>query len=155
MPYCELEIQIAPKFQGCLKEDSLRRAVEETLLAEGISSATELSLVITDDETVRELNRRFRDVDQPTDVLAFRLQEGGVSPFAMPPNGVLHLGEVIISYPRAAQQAEEYHHSIEQELLLLTIHGVLHLLGYEHEEPEEGERMRALEERILSRCSEA
>ena len=155
MPYCDLEIQIAPQFQGRLKEDSLRRAVEETLSVEGFGSVAELSLVITDDETVQELNRRFRGIDQPTDVLSFALlEEKEAPPFALPPDGVFHLGEVIISYPQAARQAEEYHHSIEKEILLLTIHGVLHLLGHEHEEPEQEKMMKALEVQILRRCYE-
>ena len=73
--------------------------------------------------------------------------------FITPPDGVLHLGEVIVSYPQAVLQAEEYHHPLEQELALLVVHGVLHLLGHEDEEAEAELDMRAEEERILGELS--
>jgi len=76
--------------------------------------------------------------------------ELGVPPFVIPPDGVLHLGEVIISYPQAVIQAEEHHHSIKREIAILTIHGVLHLLGYEHDKPGLERQMRAREAEILS-----
>jgi len=72
------------------------------------------------------------------------------SPFIMPPDGVLHLGEVIISYQQAVRQAEDIGHGIDQELALLIVHGVLHLLGYDHDEPDREREMRKLEQEILS-----
>jgi probable rRNA maturation factor len=102
---------------------------------------------------VRELNRRYRGIDEPTDVISFALTEekteGDSFPFVTPPDGFLHLGEVIISYPQAVRQAEEQHHGIEEEIALLVVHGTLHLLGYEHDEPVREQEMRAVEKRIL------
>ena len=106
---------------------------------------------------MRQLNRDYLSKDEPTDVLAFSMlpelpAEGelGVPPFITPPDGVLHLGEVIISYPQAVIQAEEHHHSIKKEIAILIIHGVLHLLGYEDDSPELKQRMTAREAEILS-----
>jgi len=132
--------------------DSIARA---TLVAQGIGEDAELGIVITGQEKVRELNRDYRGRDEPTDVLSFNLQpEGdaeGDSIFAAPPDGVKHLGEVIISYPQAVKQAEEHQHSIKKELAILVIHGVLHLLGYEHDKPELERQMRAREIEFLNR----
>jgi probable rRNA maturation factor len=93
-------------------------------------------------------------VDEPTDVLAFHMlpQKGSESSFAVPPDGVTRLGEVIISYPQAVAQAKEQGHSPERELALLIIHGILHLLGCDHEEPQEERNMRERERELLERC---
>jgi len=103
---------------------------------------------------VKQLNRDYRGVDEPTDVLAFYMlpQQGADSSFALPPDGVTRLGEVIISYPQAVAQAREQGHSPERELALLVIHGILHLLSYDHEEPEEESKMRERERELLERC---
>jgi len=151
----KLGIQIDKKFQKYLRREWLRRVVEHSLAAQDIGSEVELGLLITDDETVRELNQKYRGVDEPTDVLSFALAErkpGDDSPpFITPPDGILRLGEVIISYPQAVRQAEENNHKVEEEVALLVIHGILHLLGYEHDEPAREREMRALEERVLSK----
>jgi probable rRNA maturation factor len=117
----------------------------------------DIGLVIASDETVHNLNRSYRGVDASTDVLAFALTKSGsgeVEHFAMPPDKILHLGEVIVSYHQAERQAErqaeEQHHSIERELALLVVHGVLHLLGYDHGKPEAEHNMRAMEAEILN-----
>ena len=92
-------------------------------------------------------------IDKPTDVLSFALMErkyDDETPFITPPDGVLHLGEVVISYPQAAKQAEDNGLTLEKELSLLIVHGVLHLLGYEHDKPDREREMRALEEKVLS-----
>jgi len=96
---------------------------------------------------VQQLNKSYRGKDEPTDVLAFYMTSAD---FIEPPDGVRHLGEVIISYPQAVIQAEEHRHSIKKELAILIIHGVLHLLGYDHEESEQERQMRAREADILS-----
>ncbi|HUX48727.1 MAG TPA: rRNA maturation RNase YbeY, partial [Dehalococcoidia bacterium] len=113
----------------------------------------EVSLVFTDSETVRQLNRDYRGVDEPTDVLAFYMlpQKGSDSSFALPPDGVTRLGEVIISYPQAVEQAREQGHATEKELALLVIHGILHLLGYDHEEAKEEIKMRRRERELLEK----
>jgi len=149
---CQLSIRIEEPFVRLVTEDWLRRAVELTLVAAGLSSPVELGLVIADDDTLRELNRSYRGVDNTTDVLAFAFSqpgnEGGEH-FITPPDKTLHLGEIFISYRQAERQAEEQHHPLERELALLVIHGVLHLLGYEHERPEAEQRMRAMEAKVL------
>ncbi|GAI58439.1 unnamed protein product, partial [marine sediment metagenome] len=111
----------------------------------------EMSLVFTDSETVQRLNRDYRGVDESTDVLAFYMlpQHGADADFVSPPDDITHLGEVIISYPKTEEQAKEQGHSTEQELTLLIIHGILHLLGYDHEKPEEEAKMKAREKELL------
>ncbi len=136
-----------------LEMDWLRSVAEQALTSEDFSSAVELGLVIAGQNKVHQLNRDYRGRDEPTDVLAFSaLEEIGADypPFVTPPDGVQHLGEVIISYPQAVMQAEEHQHSIKKEIAILIIHGVLHLLGYEHDEPERERQMRARESDILS-----
>ncbi len=119
----------------------------------------ELGLVIAGQERVQQLNRSYLGKDEPTDVLAFSMLpeplaisefEADFSPFVQPPDGVLHLGEVIISYPQAVIQAEEHRHSVKREIAILIIHGVLHLLGYEHDKPELERQMKTREKEILS-----
>jgi len=149
---CRLSIQIEEPFVGLVADDWLGQAVELTLVAAGVSSPVELGLVIADDDTLHELNRSYRGVDNTTDVLAFALLQPGSDEgddFVLPPDKILHLGEIFISYRQAERQAEEQHHPLERELALLVIHGVLHLLGYEHERPEAEERMRAMEGKVL------
>jgi probable rRNA maturation factor len=147
----KLNILIEEQFQGCLEENWLQQVIEETLATCGVNSRVELGLLISNDGVICELNQKYRGVDEATDVLAFALTEteSEKDSFITPPNGILHLGEVIISYPQAKRQAEEYGHPVEQELALLIIHGMLHLLGYEHDEPRHEKEMRALEEKIL------
>jgi probable rRNA maturation factor len=142
-----VDVQTAPRFAGEVDEEMLRRVTAEALRHEGIEGEITLSVVITDDGAVRELNREFRDVDAPTDVLAFGT--GEESDFVTAPGEPAYLGDVIISYPRAVIQAEEYGHSINRELALLTVHGVLHLLGYDHVDEVERTEMWARQNEIL------
>ena len=142
-----VDVQTAPRFAGEVDEEMLRRVTAEALRHEGIEGEIALSVVITDDGAVRELNREFRDVDAPTDVLAFGT--GEKSDFVTAPGEPAYLGDVIISYPRAVIQAEEYGHSINRELALLTVHGVLHLLGYDHVDEVERTEMWARQNEIL------
>ena len=129
----------------------------QVLASESAGSNAELSLVITGQDRIRQLNRDYRGKDEPTDVLAFAATgEGGAElpPFVSPPDGVRHLGEVVISYPQAVIQAAEQQHPVEQEIAILVIHGVLHLLGYEHDVPERERRMKAREVEILGLIKE-
>ncbi len=134
--------------------DWLQGIMEKTLLAENTHTAIEISLVITGQEQIQTLNRDYRGKDQPTDVLSFAMQENkeGEEPeaFIDPPDGLVHLGEVIISYPQASIQAAERGHSIKKELAALIIHGVLHILGYDHEKDELEPAMKAREKAILA-----
>jgi probable rRNA maturation factor len=151
----QIEIFVEEEFRGVVDEGWARRIAQTVLKAEGVAPPYEVSLVFTDSETVKQLNRDYRGVDKPTDVLAFYMlpQKKVDSFFALPPDGVTHLGEVIISYPQAAEQAKEQGHSPERELALLIIHGILHLLSYDHEDPAEASEMREKEIELLERCS--
>jgi probable rRNA maturation factor len=143
----QVDVQMAPRFAGKVDAELLRRVTAETLRREGVEGGMALSVVITDDEAMRELNRQFRHVDAPTDVLAFGSGEEG--DFVTAPEEPAYLGDVIISYPRAVAQAEEYGHSVDRELALLTVHGLLHLLGYDHVAAEERTEMWARQNEIL------
>ncbi len=119
-----------------------------TLKHQGIIEASELTIVISDDETLRDLNRRFRGADRPTDVLSFPNDARG--PFAGGAAGFhRYLGDIVISRPRAAAQAEAAGGTLTEELQLLIVHGTLHLLGYEHAEPAEKARMWEAQAAIL------
>lgn len=151
----EINIFIDEGLEGCLEESWLQSVAEQVLAAQSAGAGVEMGLVIATQERVQQLNRSYRGKDEPTDVLAFSMLPGeqipGADlPFVIPPDGVLHLGEVIISYPQAVTQAEEHQHSIKKEIAILIIHGVLHLLGYEHDKPELKQQMTAREAEILS-----
>jgi probable rRNA maturation factor len=143
-----IAIQVAPRFRANVNKGSLRRVATEVLSQEGVKEETELSLIITDDEAIRKLNRRFRGVDAPTDVLAFGA--GAEEHFVMAPEGPPYLGDVVISCQRAVAQAEELGHTVGEELKLLVIHGILHLLGYDHQGEADARKMRKKEEQIMS-----
>ena len=154
----EINVLIDEDFKGHLEVSWLQHVAEQILVAQAVSSSAELGLVITNQERVQQLNRSYLGKDEPTDVLAFSMlpeplstgESEAFSPFVQPPDGVLHLGEVIISYPQAVIQAEEHRHSVKREIAILIIHGILHLLGYEHDKPELERQMRAREKEILS-----
>lgn len=147
MREAQITIQIAHRFRAEVDEGDLRRVAAEVLRQEEVAEQTELSLIITDDEAVRELNRRFRDVDAPTDVLAFGT--GAEGHFVGAPESPPYLGDVVISYQRALAQAEELGHAVAEELKLLVIHGILHLLGYDHQEGADSQKMRKKEDQVL------
>ena len=150
----EIEIFVEAKFRELVDGGWVKKIVRQVLKTEGVAPPYEVSLVFTNSETVKQLNRDYRGVDEPTDVLAFYMlpQKEADSSFALPPDGITRLGEVIISYPQAVEQAREQGHSTERELALLVIHGILHLLGYDHEEAKEEIKMRARERELLERC---
>ncbi len=115
----------------------------------GLAESTEVSVVLADDEYIRQLNHQYRGKDCSTDVLSFALNEGEEPDIVDGPDEIL-LGDIIISLETAVRQAEEYNHSLERELAFLTVHGMLHLLGYDHEKEEDRCKMRSEEEHILS-----
>jgi probable rRNA maturation factor len=108
-----------------------------------------ISLHLVGDETIRALNVEHRDVDAHTDVLSFPLHDPNGMRFVLPPNQPAALGDVVISFPTAAAQAEEFGHSVDREIGYLVAHGVLHVLGYDHEDDEDQRRMRQQEEDAL------
>lgn len=119
----------------------LSRAAEETMRSQDASPDTELTIALDDDERLHKLNRQFLNVDSPTDVLSFPSGEEGAG---------VYLGDVIISLPRAREQAEAAGHPLEAELQLLTVHGVLHLFGYDHAGEEEKAEMWEQQNKILA-----
>ena len=135
----------------------IRRAAVTALRAEGVDVPCQVEIRITDDEGIHELNREYRAVDRPTDVLSFPLQELSPGQFAADPaeldprTGRLWLGDMVISAQRVRSQAKEFGHSTAREAAYLTVHSILHLLGYDHvDEGEMKKAMRAREDDILS-----
>lgn len=153
-----ITIEADPAYAALVAPDPLRRAAAETLATVGAKPGAELTVVITGDDQVRELHRQFLGEDAPTDVLSFPSEPapgataGGVD-FITAPEAEAYLGDVVISYPRAREQAEAAGHSVEAELQLLVVHGVLHLLGYDDTEPAQRERMWAVQTEVLKRVS--
>ena len=150
----EIAVSVEEKFRGVVSEGWVEGIAQTVLKVEHWPLPYEVSLFITDSETVRQLNRDYRGVDEPTDVLAFGMLPAKESNdyFPLPPDGVARLGEVVISCPQAVEQATEQGHSTERELALLIVHGILHLLGYDHEEPEDEVEMRTKEKELLEKC---
>jgi len=147
----EINILVDETLEIAVEPAWLEAVARRVLAAEDVGARTEMGLVVASQERVRQLNRDYRDIDEPTDVLAFSAREeaAGLPPFIPPPDGVLHLGEVIISYPQALIQAEEHGHPLQKELAILLIHGLLHLLGYDHEKSDAKRKMRAREKELL------
>jgi probable rRNA maturation factor len=123
----------------------IKKAVNTVLKAENFGKAAEVSVTVVDDESIHVMNRESRGVDRPTDVLSFPVfdEDFGV--------GLSVLGDIVISYETAVRQANEYGHSVEREIAFLTVHSMLHLLGYDHEtSPEDEKEMFARQEEILA-----
>ncbi len=143
-------------------EELLTRVMEECLDYEECPYETEISLLLTDNDQIRQINREFRHMDAATDVLSFPaidlrapgdftdLEEASEDYFH-PETGELILGDIVISVERAMAQAEEYGHSLIRELAFLTAHSMLHLMGYDHMEEEERQTMEAKQEEILQK----
>ena len=146
----ETEVECPPETEALLD-----RVISATLEAEGVALPCEISVLLTDDAGIHQINREMREVDRPTDVLSFPMfdLEPGQHPEdgeEDPETGLVPLGDMCISLERAAAQAEEFGHSVERELSYLTVHSVLHLLGYDHlDEGPMKAQMRASEEAIL------
>lgn len=115
---------------------------------EGLNDPVEVSVSFVDNSTIRELNKHYRGINTPTDVLSFP-QEAD-DDFFLPPGFPRVLGDIVISLEQAAKQAEEYGHNLQREVVYLAVHGLLHLLGYDHETAEEKKIMRHKEEQVLT-----
>ena len=135
-------------------ERAVKSVCEAVLAEEECDFDAEISLTLTDDESIREINREHRGIDKPTDVLSFPMLEFDGDCYDVeeePDSGLVVLGDIVISMERAAAQAEEYGHSLKRETAFLTAHSMLHLLGYDHVDDEEGERvMREKQDKILN-----
>ncbi len=136
-------------------EEGLRQVIQAALAEEGMDLPCEINVLLTDDQGIHQINLDMRGVDRPTDVLSFPMFDlaPGEHPGeedADPETGLIPLGDMCLSLERARAQAEEFGHSVERELSYLTVHSVLHLLGYDHlDEGPMKAQMRAREEAIL------
>lgn len=134
----------------------IKKAAGMALDAEGLDRPCIISVMLTDDEGIRRVNREFRGIDRATDVLSFPLNELSPGEFdpdlceQEPDSGALLLGDMMISVPRCESQGEEFGHGYEREIMYLTVHSVLHLLGYDHvDEGEMKAQMRTREKEIM------
>ncbi|PEA56418.1 rRNA maturation RNase YbeY [Bacillus pseudomycoides] len=128
----------------------IQQLVEKAAEIESVEDGAELSITFVNNERIQEINREYRDKDQPTDVISFAMEDMGegemeIVGVEMP----RMLGDIIISIPRAKEQAEEYGHSFDRELGFLAVHGFLHLLGYDHMTEEEEKVMFGKQKEIL------
>lgn len=142
-------------------EKIIRDIVEASLDHEGCPYEAEVSVILTDNEGIREINREYRQIDAPTDVLSFPMIEYGTESdfdgledqaedYFNPETGELILGDIILSVDKIEEQAEKYGHSMERELAFLVAHSMLHLCGYDHMEDGERLRMEERQREILS-----
>lgn len=146
-----MEITINYSNMGYYSEELealIRQVLTKVAELQKVPDTAEISVLICDGPVIHELNRTYRDVDAPTDVLSFALNEGEDDV----PEEESELGDIVINLDRAEEQAREYGHSREREVAYLSVHGFLHILGYDHYDPEEKKAMRAAEEAILSAC---
>ena len=146
-------------FSALALRSHIRRCIMAALEEEGVNCACEINVLITDDDGIRAINSAFRQIDKATDVLSFPMFQ--LTPGVLPESwdeyrdvetDLVPLGDMAISVERAKQQAREFGHSVKREIGYLTIHSILHLLGYDHvDEGEMKRQMRAREEAIAAR----
>ena len=163
--HASVAIQVFDEFEDAICYLWLERVCLAALEQEGIDQR--VSLVIADDETVRELNAEYRGLDKTTDVLSFAFDNEGEyygegdapsdwsagQEFALPPGESAGLGEVIVSYPQAVRQAEDSGQSVNQELAYLITHGILHLMGHDHMDDDDEREMNARERLVMARLA--
>lgn len=138
-----IHIKGAPRSKSLLDGKGLRQAAKLTLLYTGIDSRSDMTILVADDRKLHALNLQYLGIDRPTDVLSF--PSGDTDP----QTGKTYLGDVIISQEQAAAQAEKGGHPLTSEMQLLTVHGILHLLGYDHGTPGEKKKMWHIQGEIL------
>lgn len=143
-----ISIQIAEQILPLITDKEvttlLEQAARQVLLQTHADLDAEIAILITGDEQLCELNQQYLGINAPTDVLSFPAGDPN------PETGFLYLGDVVLSYPRALAQATAGGHGVEAELQLLVVHGVLHLLGYDHAEPEQKAAMWAVQAQVLA-----
>ena len=136
-------IEVDEKFGDLVSREHLQQAAQETLQLEPLEDLVSLAIKITGEKEIQELNAAYRGIDKTTDVLSFEAD------FFDPDLESRYLGDVVISYPQAARQAKRQGHPPQAELQLLVIHGVLHLLGYDHQSVTEKESMWLVQNQVL------
>lgn len=142
----DISLQIAPSFQNEVDPDLIEQSLRSTLRTVRQVEAGTITVVITDRDTIRQLNQQYRGIDAPTDVLSF---ENTPDP-DFPDDDPDHLGDIIIAYPVAAAQALAAGHRPQEEVALLAVHGALHLLGFDHDTPDTKEEMWTVQRHIMS-----
>lgn len=154
----ETTIKITPDIP---EEDIIRSVIEEAVNFEKCPYETEVNIILTDSASIREINKEYRDIDAPTDVLSFPMvsydapadfgiiEDSNAEDFFEPDTGELILGDIIISVERVMEQAAEYGHSVKRELAFLVAHSMLHLFGYDHITEEDAGIMEERQEKIL------
>ena len=142
-------------------EKLAKTVIGEVLETEKCPYECEISMTLSDDQNIRRINKEFRQLDKPTDVLSFPLvdfinpadydilEADGWEEYFNPETGEMMLGDIVISVERAVKQAEEYGHSLKREFAFLTVHSMLHLLGYDHMDPEEAKVMERKQAAVL------
>jgi probable rRNA maturation factor len=139
------EIDVQNQGNYNLNTARLRAAATETLSQHQPHPDTTMSVVITDNDFVRNLNRQYRGVDAPTDVLSFPAEAPPIAIEGEPP----YLGDLVIAYPYSAAQAQREGHDLDNSLALLVVHGTLHLLGYDHDTSEKRAQMWTAQDKVL------
>lgn len=144
----DIQLDIDEPFAGDVDTANIIVVAQQVLEAENVQPPATVTIWITDEQELHTLNRAYRGVDRSTDVLSFGVDDD--DHFVAPPGEPRHLGDLAVSFPHVVQQAADYNHSRERELSYLVTHGILHLLGYDHEQADDAQRMRAREEAILN-----
>ena len=145
----KVHVQLTRGSRGVITAAELRRVTAHVLEAEEVAAAVEVEVVLADEATIQDLNRLYRGRDEPADVLSFAAMGGEA--FLSAPDEPPSLGEVVICLPLAQSQAEAGGHAVKGELAHLLTHGLLHLLGYDHEESDaESQRMKTREDELLA-----
>ncbi|CDQ18037.1 rRNA maturation RNase YbeY [Halobacillus karajensis] len=130
--------------------DMIQRIIHFAGEKEEVNGDAEVSVSFVDNKNIQEINRNYRQKDEPTDVISFAMQELGEDELnVLDENMPLMLGDIVISVDKAKEQAEEYNHSLEREFGFLALHGFLHLLGYDHLNEEDEKKMFGRQEEIL------
>lgn len=135
-----VNVHVLPTYAAGVQRTSLRKAARAAFKSAGGQGAGALTVLVTDDAQILELNLVYRGVDAPTDVLAFG-EAGGANELIPPLGETKYWGDIIISQPQAMEQAAAYGHPLQEELSLLVVHGTLHLMGYDHEQADDREKM--------------
>jgi probable rRNA maturation factor len=146
----DLELDVEPELQVAVDRSVLSTLVESLVRRHLPPGEYTLGLHLVSDETIRELNQEHRHKDTHTDVLSFPLHDPSGMRFVLPPGQPINLGDVVVSYPRMLAQATEFGHPPARELGYLVAHGVLHVLGFDHELDADRRRMRQAEEEALA-----
>lgn len=160
----QVKVQIFQDFSESVSPEWIDAVVASVLSIEPDWSSERVSVVIADDESVADLNREHRGLDETTDVLSFSNRHSGQyygpddgrevetddADFVLPPGLDTDLGEVIVSYPQVCRQAREAGHTAQKELAVMLAHGILHLLGYDHEREDEAAEMFSLQDRAIA-----